>query len=214
MPHASAERTRQTRLLIALFLLADVDVVRGQQGQPSQMSREHRLPTGIYVKGIWASLARPGFHDQTGGEDGPVVPQSSSTYGIGAGYEHFVGRGGLYAGLFLSTSMAFKSFAFTPEGFGQQLKYADPNFRLGGIEFGGHWFWSERIPVSSYAMFNIAVVSESYTVSGASFPFEDWNGKKSYTGARPALGLGVPDADVVTAAGTSVDRGRQQHDVF
>lgn len=178
-------------LCIVIVAAGPVSRASAQQGQSGQPTPERDLPHGIYVKGIWASFDRPGFHDQSGGQDGPVVPQSGSTYGIGVGYERFFPKGGFFGGVFVSTSMAFTSFVYPLDGFQQQLTYNDPSFRLAGLEFGGHWFWSQSVPVSLYGVANIAVVHESFVVSGASFPFDDWNGDKSYISLRPGLGLGA-----------------------
>ncbi|HEY4612493.1 MAG TPA: hypothetical protein VII11_05885 [Bacteroidota bacterium] len=144
--------------------------------------------SGVYFKLVYGSLSDPGFLDPGGGEDGPVVPQSRSTGGIGVGYEYFDEDFGLFGGIQYLFKSSFNSFAYASEG-SIGVTYQDPEFSVLGFEFGAHFYPSEKLPLSLYLVFDIAVVSESYTFANAEVP--DANGLQEQISARPGIGLGT-----------------------
>jgi hypothetical protein len=146
-------------------------------------------PSGVYVKTSWATVSNPGFLDPLGGEDGPVVRQRRQAAIVGVGYEHFFERFGVFAGVTVSTAMDFETFGYSYDGATQDYAYENPTFRLGGVEFGGHWRWSERLPLTAYVVLDIAVVHETYTLVGTRSPYTSRDDKSQVT-ARPGIGLG------------------------
>ncbi len=171
-----------------LYLIAATMVIASSL-YARQGSSETKWPQGFYIKTAYAVISNPGFLDPLGGEDGPVVPQSRTTAGVGLGYEYFFAEGfGVFGGVLYVLSKRFNSFGYTSE-VGTSVTYQDPEFGLVGFEFSGHWFPKDDFPLSLYVVFDIAVVSESYKFTDSSFPKD--NGPQEHISARPGIGLGT-----------------------
>ncbi len=146
-------------------------------------------PIGFYGSVFYSSFHDPIFRGP--GESGEVsVPQIRSAVGFNLSYLYLsddVG-GGIS---FVYWRTQFDSFqAPVMPGSPDNVAYKNPDYSVFFVDLQFHVLpW--KIPLSFYGVLGLGSSTETYTISGAKFPFADWNGPKSISQFQYSYGLGI-----------------------
>lgn len=171
----------------AVCLLALAAALPLTAAEENAMGYRH---TGFFISPSYYSFSTPLFR-QPGGVSELAIDDSRSGFSLMAGYEYSL------KSVSLAARLAYWGGSFTgfscPEmpnsPYPVYVKYADPKLSFYFLDVLVGWIPDKAGMFTVYGLVGFGFNSESYTLSGASFP--DWNGAKSYSEFKYAYGLGV-----------------------
>lgn len=147
-------------------------------------------PGGAFASYLYSTFGDPIFRGP--GESGELsVAQSTSGPGFQLGYLYLGDSYG--AGLCVTywRTMEFNSFrAETMPGTSGYVSYKNPHYSIWFVDMQVHWL-PTTLNVSIYGVLGLGSNSESYTISGATSPFTDWNGSKEISSFQYSYGIGL-----------------------
>lgn len=155
-------------------------------------SSDGHFDSGFYFLAGPSSLDKPILRGPNGYQEMPV-PQTLSTVGYSGGYETIGERLGFGVGLaYWGVSLSdFRSTVFEDSPYPDYFDVRDADFSLTLFDLIIHVLPWESGPVSVYGHLGMGWRANSYTVSGAESPFEDYNGKKEHSEFAFSYGLGL-----------------------
>jgi len=146
--------------------------------------------TGFFISPSYYSFSTPLFR-QPAGVSELAINESRGGFSLMAGYEYSLKPVSLAARL-AYWGGSFNGFSF-PEmpnsPYPVYVKYADPKLSFYFLDILVGWIPDKAGMFTVYGLAGFGFNSESYTLSGSTFP--DWNGAKSYSEFKYAYGLGV-----------------------
>ncbi len=169
-----------------LILSAGIPVLCYAQEEGPKSNR----PGGLFASYLYSSFSDPIFRGP--GESGEVsVAQSTSGPGFQLGYLYLGESFGAGACVTYWRTMEFNSFrAPTMPGSGSYVSYKNPHYSLWFFDMQVHWL-PTTLNASVYGVLGLGSNSESYTISGATSPFTDWNGSKDISSFQYSYGFGL-----------------------
>ncbi len=175
-----------------LAVSATLAIVLSLAGAASAQSAEKKAFRGFYLGALYSSMSNPHFRGPSGSGELPI-PQSASAPGFMLGYDIGAGGFGLGARL-VYFHAAYKSFATTempgmPVEWATFVQYADPKFTHISGDLMVYWLPFRGVTFGIYGLLGLASSSESYGISGSTFP--EWNGLKSIGEFDYSYGLGL-----------------------
>jgi opacity protein-like surface antigen len=171
-------------LLIVLALLSPGELLGQDEGPRSNR------PGGVFASYLYSSFSDPIFRGPGDGGEVSVAEAASGT-GLQLGYLYLGKSFGAGAGLTYWRTVEFNSFrAPTMPGSGSYVSYRNPHYSLWFFDMQLHWL-PTTLNVSIYGVFGLGSNSESYTISDATAPFEEWNGSKDVSSFQYSYGFGL-----------------------
>ena len=174
------------RLFIASStLLLGMSVSAESQETTSELTR----PKGFYVSGYYTTVMGP-FFRQPSGNDELTVSQSNTTPAFNLSFLYLDDDFGGGIGL-TYWSTTFGSFqAPVMEGSNNYVAYKNPSLSMFFVDLQLHVLpW--KAPISFYGVLGLGSGNETYTISGATSPFTDWNGSKDISEFQYSYGFGL-----------------------
>jgi opacity protein-like surface antigen len=155
------------------------------QEPPVELTR----PKGFYISGFHTRVMDP-FFKQPSGNDELTVSQSADVISYNLSYLYLDDDFGGGIGLTYWNS-SFDSFqAPAQDGSTNNVAYKNPSLSMFFVDLQLH-FLPWKAPISFYGVLGLGSGNETYTISGATSPFTDWNGAKDISEFQYSYGIGV-----------------------
>ena len=174
---------------LALFVIVLASLTPSSAIAQEEGPKSNR-PGGVFASYLYSTFSDPIFRGP--GESGELrVGQSASGPGFQLGYLYLGDSFGVGGGVTYWRTMEFNSFrAPTMPGPGSYVSYKNPHYSIWFFDMQFHWL-PTRLDVSLYGILGLGSNTESSTISGATPPFESWNGAKNTSSFQYSYGFGL-----------------------
>lgn len=179
------ENHAKSALLVLVLAVWSPGEILAQEEGP----RSNR-PGGAFASYLYSTFSDPVFRGP--GQSGEVsVAQSTSGPGLQLGYLYLGNSFGAGACVTYWRTIEFNSFrAPTMPGSGSTVSYKNPHYSIWFFDMQLHWL-PTKLNASLYGVLGLGSNSESYTIFGATPPFDSWNGTKDISSFQYSYGFGL-----------------------